>query len=70
MLMPSTPFAYPQVISRNFPSFCVINSAVIPAQVDFCAWFDSRELHQRELVKGQKPWPAFFFVKISSTSVV
>src|SRR5271156_2325725 len=36
---------YPQVVSRNFPSFRIINSAVIPGQAVLCAWFDSRQLH-------------------------
>jgi len=64
--MPSTPSAYPQVFSRCLALFRVVDSTVIPGQVDFCAWFDSRQLHQRKLAKGQKPWPAFCFINVSS----
>ena len=46
VLMPSTPSAYPQVDGGHFAASRVVNSAVIPAQVDFWAWFDSRQLHQ------------------------
>ena len=45
--MPSTPFAYPQVVSRTFASFRVVKSSVSAGQRDFCAGFDSRQLHRR-----------------------
>ena len=45
LLMSSTPLAYPQVVSRCLVSFRVVNSGVSADQVDFRAWFDSRQLH-------------------------
>ena len=45
--MPSTPSAYPQVASRPFASFRVIKSIISAAQAVLCAWFDSRQLHQK-----------------------
>ena len=47
MLMPSTPIAYPQVVSRRFAYFRVVNSDVSAGQAVFCRRFDSRQLHQR-----------------------
>jgi hypothetical protein len=44
MLMPSTPFAYPQVVSRTFASFRVVNLGVSAGQLDFCGGFDPRHL--------------------------
>jgi hypothetical protein len=44
--MPSTPPAYPQVIWRNLASFRVLKSCIFAVQRDFCAWFDSRQLHE------------------------
>src|SRR5277367_4463343 len=64
VLMPSTPSAYPPVISRHLASFRVVKFYVSAAQVDFWAWFDSRQLHQEDAGQSQKPWPAFFFIKI------
>jgi hypothetical protein len=46
LLTPSTPFAYPQVVSRCFASFRVAKSSVSAAHSDFCSGFDSRQLHQ------------------------
>ena len=46
VLMPSTPFASPQVISRCFTLFRVVKFSVSAAQSDFCGGFDSRQLHQ------------------------
>src|SRR4029079_2766786 len=37
VLMPSTPFAYPQVISRCFMLFRVVKFSVSAAQRDFCS---------------------------------
>ena len=48
VLMPSTPFAYPQVISRRFAYFRVVRFGVSAGQVDFCAEFDSRQLHRKD----------------------
>jgi hypothetical protein len=47
MLMRSTPLAYPRVLSRRLALFCVVRFCVSAAQRDFCAWFDSRQLHNR-----------------------
>jgi hypothetical protein len=46
VLMPSTPAAYPQVISRAFASFRVPKFRVSPAQGNFWDGFDSRQLHR------------------------
>src|SRR5271156_3511866 len=43
--MPSTPLAYAQVVSRTFASFRVARSSVSAGQRDFCAGFDSQQLH-------------------------
>jgi hypothetical protein len=51
--MPSTPSTYPQVVSRTFAFFRVVDSAVSAVQHDFCAWFDSRQLHQGKLVRAK-----------------
>jgi hypothetical protein len=46
LLMPSKPFAYPQVIiSRRFAYFRVVKIRVSAAQCHLCAEFDSRQLH-------------------------
>ncbi len=45
-LTTSTPFAECQVLSRTFPSFLVCKGCISPVQRDFCAGFDSRQLHQ------------------------
>jgi hypothetical protein len=52
MLMPSTPFAYPHVVSRTFASFRVLNFYVSAGQGNFCTGFDSRQLHQVEKQVG------------------
>jgi hypothetical protein len=44
--MPSTPLAYPQVISRTFVSFHAPKSGVSAGQRDFWGGFDSRQLHR------------------------
>jgi hypothetical protein len=64
LLMPSTPSASPQVVSRRLVSFRVINSTVIPAQVDFWAWFDSRQLHRESAGQGHKTATYRDYVKI------
>jgi hypothetical protein len=43
--MPSTPIAYPQVISRRFTSFRVLEFRVYAAHASIWAGFDSRQLH-------------------------
>ena len=43
--MPSTPSAYPQVISRTFALFREARTSVSAAQIDFLDGFDSRQLH-------------------------
>jgi hypothetical protein len=43
--MPSTPGAFPQVVSRSFASFRAINFDVSAAQRMFRDGFDSRQLH-------------------------
>jgi len=45
MLTPSTPAAYPQVVSRRFAHFRVVKFGVSAGQLDFWDWFDSRQLH-------------------------
>ena len=44
MLMPSTPSAYPQVISRRLALFRVVKSSVSAGHRDFRDGFDSRQL--------------------------
>ncbi len=65
VLMSSTPLAYPQVISCTFASFRVPKFGVLAGQFDFCAGFDSRQLHQ----KGRGD-TALFRVNISSHLLV
>jgi hypothetical protein len=60
MLMSSTPSAYPQVVSRCLVSFRVVNSAVIPTQVDFWAWFYSRQLHREGGWSERQALTSFF----------
>jgi hypothetical protein len=47
MLMPSTPPAYLQVISRTFASFRVVKFSVSAVHSHFCNGFDSRHLHNK-----------------------
>jgi hypothetical protein len=51
--MSSTPFAYPQVFARHFASIRVLKSGVFAGHAVLCAWFDSRQLHRRKLVKAK-----------------
>ena len=69
LLMPSTRFAYPQVVWRTFASFRVVNSDVSSVQRDFCSGFDSRQLHREFTGQSQNFWPVFLFSNFSSTSV-
>jgi hypothetical protein len=52
MLMPSTPFAPPQVVSRLFALFRVVKFGVSAAHNEFCVWFDSRQLHRSNSRSG------------------
>jgi hypothetical protein len=60
--MPSTTFAYPQVVSRTFASS-------IPAfpQVSAIFWsgFDSRQLHYEEQARAASTWPVSFPINIA-----
>jgi hypothetical protein len=60
--MPSTPSAYPQVISRHLASFRVVKPHLSAAQADFWAGFDSRQLHWENAGQKRKLWPVFFFI--------
>ena len=62
MLMPSTPLAYPQVISRTFASFRVVKYGVSAGQRHSRAGFDSRQLHREGQGQGQEfcPRPVHF----------
>jgi hypothetical protein len=51
--MPSTPIAYPQVISRRFTSVRILKFRVSAAHAGFCGGFDSRQLHNK--MAAQKP---------------
>jgi hypothetical protein len=66
--MPSTPSAYPQVVSRCFALFRVVKSIISAVHAVLCAWFDSRQLHNEDAGQGQKPWPAFFFISIGNAA--
>ncbi len=44
VLMPSTPMAYPPVISRHLTSFRVVRFSAFAGQRDFCSGFDPRQL--------------------------
>jgi len=61
VLTASTPFAYPQVVSRCFACFRVVKSSVFAAHAILCAWFDSRQLHEKGTGQSHKLWPVFFF---------
>jgi hypothetical protein len=54
VLTPSTPFAYPQVVSRHFAYFRVVRFDVSAGQHDFCAGFDSRQLHWKHAGNSTK----------------
>jgi hypothetical protein len=58
--MPSTPLAYPQVDRGGFASFRVVESSISAVHAVFCAWFDSRQLHQSKLVRA-KALASFLF---------
>src|SRR5262249_36251933 len=51
VLMPSTPFAYSDVISRRFAYFRVVGFDISAGQCNFCEGFDSRQLHLKPQVK-------------------
>jgi len=60
VLMSSTPFAYPQVVSRTFASFRVAIFSVSAAQRDFWRGFDSRQLHRLGTGQDSSPGPFSF----------
>jgi hypothetical protein len=64
VLMPSTPLAYLQVVSRCLASFRVVDSTVSAGRADFWAWFDSRQLHTEDAGQGPKALVSFLLVKI------
>jgi hypothetical protein len=66
VLMPSTPLAYLQVISRRFACFRVPNLSIYAAQVDLCDEFDSRQLHRVSAGQGNDALTSFLFVNVSS----
>jgi hypothetical protein len=49
--MPSTPGAYPQVISRCFTSFQVPKPSICPVQSHICGGFDSRQLRDKDVAR-------------------
>jgi len=59
--MPSTHFAYPQVDSRTFGSFRALIFSISAVHSALRAWFDSRQLHNRNTGQTRKLWPVFFF---------
>ena len=58
VLMPSTPFASPQVVSRPFTLFRVPGISVSAGQLDLWAEFDSRQLHREYAGQDHESWPA------------
>lgn len=65
MLMPSTPFAYPHVVSRTFASFRVLNFYVSAGQGNFCTGFDSRQLHWYMQVRATSSGLFFFPINVN-----
>jgi hypothetical protein len=61
VLMPSTPSAYPQVVSRCLASFRVVKSGISAVHAVLCAWFDSRQLHREDAGQSHKLWPVLIF---------
>lgn len=61
LLMPSTPSAHPQVISRTFAPFRVPRSAISAGQTDFHGGFDSRQLHNTTAAQEHKSWAVWAF---------
>ena len=60
VLMPSTPLAYPRVVSRAFALLRVPKVSVPAVQRDFCAEFDSGS-STVEAGQTEKFWPASLF---------
>ena len=58
--MPSTRGAYSHVVSRAFASFRVVGDSSSSGQRDFCAEFDSRQLHQKWLARAISPGEVSF----------
>jgi hypothetical protein len=59
--MPSTRAVYPQVASRTFATFPVLSFNVSAGQPNFCAEFDSRQLHHLEVGQAEKAWSTSYF---------
>ena len=57
VLTPSTPVAYPLVVSRTFASFRIARFSVPAGQGDFGSGFDSRQLHRNGPGQGRKTRP-------------
>ena len=55
VLMPSTPLAYPRVVSRCFASFRVVTFRVSAGHRHICSGFDSRQLHKKIQVSATSP---------------
>ncbi len=60
VLMPSTPFVYPQVASRLFASFRVVEFSVCTGHRHFCSGFDSRQLHQQAAAMRPFLWASLY----------
>jgi hypothetical protein len=65
MLMPSTPSAYPQVVSHTFASFHVGQFSCFRSSAQFLSLVRFPAAPQRKSWSIQKPWPAFYFINIS-----
>jgi hypothetical protein len=68
--MPSTPFAYPQVVSRTFASFRVAKFSVSAGHGDFCDGFDSRQLHREGAGQSDKLWQFSFHQYLKNGRVI
>ena len=66
VLMPSTPFAYSQVVSRTFASFRVVDGSISSGHRNFWSGFDSRQLHHKRPRSEIILRPGFFRVNTAS----
>jgi hypothetical protein len=69
LLMPSTPFAYPQVISRRFAYCRVVKMRISADQRHFRDGFDSRQLHRKSAGQSDNLEPGFIFISVQQPSV-
>ena len=60
MLMASTGRVFRQEIWRRFACFRVVRFGVFAVHDDFCAEFDSRQLHQKWLARAISPGEVSF----------